>query len=53
MKPTAQRLFPSGAWQVSAIVRGYLVTRMYYGYTKREAVQEFRRDTAQPKGETK
>ena len=32
----------SGAWQVSAIVRGYLVTRTYYGYTKRDAVRLFR-----------
>ena len=34
----------SGAYQVSAIIRGYLVTRTYYGYTKREAVRLFRED---------
>ena len=27
----------SGAWQVSAIIGGYLVTRTYYGYTKKVA----------------
>lgn len=31
----------SGAWQVSEIVNGYLLTRTYYGYTKREAISEF------------
>ena len=36
------KLFPSGAWQVHAIIRGYLVTRTYYGYTKREAARMFR-----------
>lgn len=35
-----------GAWVISAIVDGYLVTRRYYGYTKREAVRLFRRETA-------
>jgi hypothetical protein len=27
-----------GAWRISAVVSGYLETRRYYGYTKREAV---------------
>lgn len=31
-----------GAWIVSDIAGGYLVTRVYYGYTKREAVSLFR-----------
>jgi hypothetical protein len=34
-----------GAWVVSDIIRGYLVTRFYYGYTKREAQRQFKRDT--------
>lgn len=33
-----------GAYEVSAIVSGYLVRRVYYGYTKREAVRCFVRD---------
>ncbi len=39
---TATKLFPSGAWQVSAIISGCLVLRTYYGYTKREAIAEFK-----------
>ena len=27
-----------GAWVVSGIVDGYLVTRRYYGYTRRQAI---------------
>lgn len=34
----------NGAWQVSAIIGGYLVTRTYYGYTKREALRQFKAD---------
>jgi hypothetical protein len=33
-----------GAWIVSDIVGGYLVTRKYYGYGKREALAMFRRE---------
>ena len=28
-----------GAWVVSGLVAGHLLTRTYYGYTKREAVE--------------
>ncbi len=31
-----------GAYVISDIVSGYLVTRSYYGYTKRESVRLFR-----------
>lgn len=31
-----------GAWVVSDIIGGYLVTRTFYGYTKREALRMFR-----------
>lgn len=31
-----------GAWVVSDIVGGYLVTRKYYGYTKQQARQLFK-----------
>lgn len=31
----------AGAWVVSALHGGYLVTRVYYGYTKREAIRKF------------
>ncbi len=32
----------SGGLVLSAIVGGYLVSRQFYGYTKREALQLFR-----------
>lgn len=32
----------AGAYVVSDIVGGYLVTRTYYGYTKRESIALFR-----------
>lgn len=34
----------NGSWTVSEIVDGYLVTRTYYGYTKRESLARFRRE---------
>ena len=36
------KLFPSGALEVSAVVGGYLVRRVYFGYTRREAARAFR-----------
>lgn len=33
-----------GAWVVSDSIGGYLVTRRYYFYTKREAVRLFRQE---------
>lgn len=42
---TVERIIPSGAWRVSAIIDGYYVTRQYIGYTKREAVRMFRTET--------
>lgn len=32
----------TGAWQASAMQGNRLVTQTYYGYTKKEAEQEFR-----------
>lgn len=41
-----ERSYPSGAWEVCALVSGdgmeWLETRTFYGYTKREAGQLFR-----------
>lgn len=42
MKPTVEKVFPSGALRVSSIVNGALMTRTYYGYTRREAVRLFK-----------
>jgi len=36
----------TGAWQCSDIIGGHLVTRTYYGMTKREARAAFRREFA-------
>lgn len=33
-----------GAYVISAIVSGFLVTRQYFGYTKREAARLFREE---------
>ena len=30
-----------GAWRISAIVDGYLVSKQYMGYTKKEAIELF------------
>lgn len=35
------RLFPSGAWECSAIHAGRLIRKVFYGYSKREARAEF------------
>lgn len=31
-----------GAYKISAMIDGYLVTKQYMGYTKREALQAFK-----------
>lgn len=33
-----------GQWVVSDIIDGHLVSHQYYGYTKREAVREFKEE---------
>ena len=33
-----------GAWRISDIVAGYWVTKVYYFYTKKEAIKMFRKD---------
>lgn len=37
-----ERLHPSGAYALSAIVGGRWIRQTYYGYTLREAKREFR-----------
>lgn len=41
---TVEKVHPSGAWHISSIFRGELVTRTYYGYTLREARADYRRE---------
>lgn len=34
----------SGIWIISEIIAGYLFTRKYIGYTKKEAIREFKKE---------
>jgi hypothetical protein len=38
---TIERVAHSGAYVISDTVKGYLFTRTFYGYTKREAIRLF------------
>lgn len=38
---TVTRQFPSGAYECSAIWSGYRQKKVFYGYTKREAIRLF------------
>jgi hypothetical protein len=38
---TIERTF-QGAWRISDMVDGYIVTRQFFGYTKKEAIAAFR-----------
>jgi hypothetical protein len=38
-----ERLF-NGAWQIYTLLDGYLETRLYYGYTKEEAIRNYLRE---------
>jgi hypothetical protein len=41
---TIERTF-QGAWRISGIIDGHLVTRQFFGYTKKEAVAAFKEAT--------
>jgi hypothetical protein len=45
----AEKVFPSGAWRISDIINGEYITRQYMGYTKKEAMAEFRAETKTPR----
>jgi hypothetical protein len=40
---TAAKLH-NGAWYVADIVNGYLTSRTFYGYSKRDALRAFKRE---------
>lgn len=42
--PIVSRLYPSGAWEVSDIVGGYRYARTYYGYTRAQALRQFKEE---------
>ena len=46
------RITFQGAYELSALVNGYLETKQYMGYTKKEATQLFRQHLRELKGET-
>lgn len=33
-----------GAWRISGMVNGYLVSKQYFGYTKKEAIAAFQQE---------
>jgi len=41
---TIERTF-QGAWRVSGMVNGYLVTRQFFGYTKKQALAAFKQES--------
>lgn len=41
---TITRSLITGAYHIHALHKGHLVQRTYIGYTKREAVQEFKNE---------
>ena len=41
--------FPSNAWVVATIHDGHLVTRTYFGYSKREAIRLFKAELKRAK----
>jgi hypothetical protein len=43
MTVTARKTF-QGAWAIEALVGGYYEERQYFGYTKREAIQMFKKE---------
>ncbi len=42
MKLSVTKTFPSGAYEIYAIVKGEFIRRVYFGYTRREAVAMFK-----------
>lgn len=47
---TVEKIHPSGGWLISDIVGTQLVKQRYFGYNKREAMQQFRDHVRQLKG---
>lgn len=53
---SVERLFPSGAWRISGVYEGesdhHYLTRVYYGYTKRQAIRLWRTQLREGAGES-
>lgn len=48
---TIEKQIHSGALVLSELVRGQLVSRVYMGYSQREALARFKRELRNQKGE--
>ena len=35
----------TGAWKIMDVISGYLVSKVYFGYSKREAIKLFKSET--------
>jgi len=46
LEPTIEKNL-NGSWVVSDIIGGYWVTKVYYGYTKRESLRLFEEQTSE------
>lgn len=47
---SVERVFPSGAWRISAIIGEHRVSEQYMGYSRAEAIEEFRAEHMPSKG---
>jgi hypothetical protein len=50
---TIEKVFPSAAWRVCGVVEGddhYFLTRVYYGYTKRQAIRLWNKQVREEAG---
>jgi hypothetical protein len=52
---TIEKLYSSGAWRICGVVEGesdhYFLERVYYGYTKREAIRLWNRQVREQASE--
>lgn len=46
MNISATKTF-QGAWRISAVIDGFLVQKQYMGYTKREAIAQYKEESEQ------
>ncbi len=50
-----EKLYPSGAWHIYGVVEGgsdhYFLNRVYYGYTKRQAIRLWNRQVREQASE--
>ena len=47
---SVRKVSPSGAYEVSSMVNGYLHSKQFQGYSKQEAMKKYHDDRQQKKG---